>query len=115
MLAGNHRIISTIFLFFMVFYPHAATAEKFKSAEFLQWKRESQDFYIDANIGMAGLIAAQNDKKHADCLEDWYLKDKIESIDSILKLMRQYPDYHPRGVILGVLEKHCGAFAYTQQ
>lgn len=115
MLAGNRVCVSTILLIFLLFYPHDAHAEKFKGAEFLTWKRESQNFYIDANIGMAGLIAAQNDKKHADCLEDWYLKDKIESINSILKLMQQYPDYHPRGVILGVLEKHCGSFAYAKQ
>ncbi|MET1414385.1 hypothetical protein ABVF61_19085 [Roseibium sp. HPY-6] len=104
--------ISTILLIFMLFYPHATYAETFKSAEFLKWKRESQNFYIDANIGMAGLIAAQNDKKHAECLEGWYWDDKVKSIDFILKSMRDFPDYHPRGVILGVLEAQCGKFEY---
>ena len=98
-----------------MFYPHTAHAETFKSSEFLTWKRESQEFYINANVGMAGLIAAQNDKKHAECLEDWYWDDQEKSSKHILDVMRQYPEYHPRGVILAVLEKQCGKFDYINQ
>ena len=115
MFAGNRATLSTILLIFLVFYPHAVDAETFKSREFLTWKRESQDFYIDANIGMAGLLAAQNDETHANCLEDWYLSNKARSIETILVLMQQYPDYHPRGIIVGVLEKECGSFDYSKR
>lgn len=115
MITGNRRFISTIFLLFIMFYPQTAASENFKSAEFLQWKRESQDFYIDANIGMAGLIAVQNDKKHQTCIENWYLDDKPKTIESILSTMRKFPEFHPRGVILAMMEKQCGTFTYTNK
>ncbi len=56
----------------MMFYPHAADAETFKSAEFLTWEQKSQDLYIHTSVAMAGLISSKNDKKHMRCLEDWY-------------------------------------------
>lgn len=92
-----------------------AFAETFKSSEFLAWKQESQEFYIRTSVGMAGFIAAQNDKKHADCLESWYLEDEKKSNDFIFDVMGKYPEYHPRGVIVAVLEKQCGKFDYTNQ
>ena len=112
MIAGNRIRISTTLLIFMVFYPHAAHAETLKSAEFLTWKRPAQESYINTSIGMAGLIAAQNDKKHANCLENWYWDNQQKSTDFILKSMREYSAYHPRGVILAVLEAQCGKFDY---
>lgn len=102
-----------ILLFFMMIYPHASFAETFQSSEFLTWSQESKEFYIDVNVGMAGLLAAQNDDQHADCLEAWYWEDKQGSIDFILQSMRDFPAFHPRGVILAILEAQCGSFNYA--
>ena len=92
-----------------------AKAETFKSADFLKWKRESQRFYLDASIGMAGLIASFNDKESARCVEDWYFTDQAKAEDVILDAMKRFPDYHPRGVIVAVLQKACGDFKYTDR
>ena len=84
----------------------------FKSSEFLKWKRSSQEFYLDATIGMAGLIASQNDKEQGKCIDSWYIDDHAAAIDYILDTMRRAPDYHPRGVIAAVIEKKCGDLRY---
>jgi len=89
-----------------------ANAETFKSSEFLKWKQETQKFYIDTNIGMAGLIAAQNDSAIQKCTDDWYLSDKSKTIDEVLNAMKRFPEFHPRAVILAVVEKHCGSFTF---
>jgi hypothetical protein len=84
----------------------------FKNSEFLKWSEDNKSFYIRTSIGMAGLIAAQNDKKHADCLENWYFADMNDRNEFMYKYMRQYPNGHPRGIILAVLRKQCGSFRY---
>ena len=89
---------------------HAVHAESFKSADFLMWKRETQDFYIEASVGMASLIAAQNDNAQAKCIDDWYYADEPTANSFVLSVMSDNPTYHPRGIILGVLQKQCGSF-----
>ncbi len=90
----------------------SVNAETFKNSEFLKWNRETQEFYIDTSIGMAGLIAAQNDKVIQECADKWYLSDKPKTISDIISAMRKFPKFHPRAVILAVMEKHCGSFTF---
>lgn len=90
----------------------AEAGESFKASKFLTWERESQNFYIGTSVGMALLIAAQNDKAQASCLENWYYSDQVTKNNFILKTMERVPDYHPRGVILAVLEKQCKPLVY---
>lgn len=61
---------------------------------------------------MASLVAAQNDKAQATCIDDWYYGDEAAANRHIVSVMEQYPTYHPRGVILAVLRKKCGSFQY---
>lgn len=88
-------------------------AESFKSSEFISWQRDNQEYFIRISIGMAVLIADQNDKAQAACLSDWFGKDEAAAYNRILETMKRFPDYHPRGVILAVAEKQCGPFIYT--
>ncbi len=94
----------------LAFHPHALRAEIFKSSEFLTWKRDSQDFYIRTSVGMASLIAAQSNKTQATCIDDWYFGDEHAANTFIRDVMDKNPSYHPRGIILGVIQKHCGSF-----
>lgn len=87
----------------------------FKSSEFLDWSENNRSFYIRTSIGMAGLIAARNDSQHAKCLEEWYFSDEKAGEESIYQIMREYPDYHPRGIIVAVLKKQCGSFNYSER
>lgn len=102
-------IVSALFL---CSFPHPSHAETFTSADFLEWKESSQDFYIEASIGMAAVIATQTDKtkKHAPCIDSWYYPNEKGKNDFIRKVMKENPEYHPRGIILGILEKQCGEF-----
>jgi hypothetical protein len=90
-----------------------ATDNIFKSSEFLTWERSNQEFYIEASIGMASLVAAQNNKVQAKCIDDWYYNNKKASTDYILEIMRQNSAYHPRGVILATIEKKCQPLNYS--
>lgn len=106
---------ATILLFFLLFYPHNSVAETFQSSEFLTWSQESQEFYIRTSVGMAGLVAGQNDRTHADCIDDWYYDDQTQSNGFILEMMATHSEFHPRGVILAVLEAQCGEFDYINR
>ena len=102
-------------------YPQASASQQplepdiFKSSEFLTWQRSSQKFYLDASIGMASLIIEQNDKDKAACLERWYLDGNNDALEFILGKMRDFPDYHPRGIIAAVIENKCGSMTFTDQ
>ena len=87
-------------------------ADVFTSGEFLTWKESSQDFYIEASVGMAGAIATQTDedKKQAKCISDWYYPNETKSNNFIRSVMHENSGYHPRAIILGILEKQCGKF-----
>lgn len=83
-------------------------AETFTSAQFLEWPRKSQSSYFRTSIGMAGFIVSMRDKPKARCLENWYFSDAAAAEDTILATMRRFPEFHPRGVIVAVLQKQCG-------
>lgn len=85
----------------------------FKSSEFLTWERNSQEFYIDTTIGMAGLIASQNDQAKGQCIDEWYFQRQSDATDFILDVMRDYPNYHPRGTIAAIIEKQCGSLTFN--
>ena len=110
MSSSNMRLIASICFVFTVFLPQISHAEIFKSSDFLAWKSNSQDFYIEASVGMASLIAAQSDKTQATCIDDWYYEDENAANTFIRDVMSNNPSYHPRGIILGVIQKHCGSF-----
>ena len=92
--------------------PLKAADNTFSSKEFLGWDRQQQDFYIKVSVGMAALIAVPNDKKQADCIDKWYYPAQDQRNDFILGVMRDNPEYHPHGVLIGVLQKNCGEFKY---
>ncbi len=80
----------------------------FQSVQFLEWKTLNQDAYIETSVGMASLIASQSDKTQAKCIDDWYYDAEARANDAVRNVMRANPQFHPRGVILAVVQKRCG-------
>ncbi|MEM6942834.1 MAG: hypothetical protein AAF565_03680 [Pseudomonadota bacterium] len=88
--------------------PAPVQASTFTAEEFLAWAPQNRAFYIEASIGMASLIAGQTDPALGRCIDDWYYGNEADGTASILDVMRQNPDYHPRGIVLAVLQNRCG-------
>lgn len=86
--------------------------EAFKSSEFLTYSADHQRGYISTSAMMAGLIAAQNDRKQAMCVDDWVALHRSEGYSPVIDAMKKYPDDHPTGLVLAVLQKACGSFKY---
>lgn len=106
-------VISAIFIATMLpIYPQVSRAESFTSDEFLTWNRQNQGFYFRTSIGMAGLIAGFNNKEQGHCIDRWYFNDTGNAEAKLLDAMRRFPSYHPRGVIVAVLQKACGKLRY---
>lgn len=105
---GNIARVLVSILAVLAVAPSSVDAQSFTSRTFLSWKTDSQDFYIEASVGMASLIAAQQDKTQGDCIDDWYFGDEAEANGAVRSAMEQYPEYHPRGIILAVLQRECG-------
>lgn len=92
-------------------YPQLSVAETFKSSDVLAWPKESQDSYMRTSLAMLGIIASQITNNVAECVDDWYFKDRStqrQRHETILSVMRRHPDYHPQAVILAVIQKRCG-------
>jgi len=93
--------------------PQTSRAENFTSGKFLKYSADGQKSFIEISITMAGAIAAQTKPNLARCLDNWYFADQAvqsQRIDHILATMREFPEYHPSGVVLAVLQKACGPF-----
>lgn len=106
---------ASLLLLMAVMAKPVQAGETFTSAEFLKWKLANQEAYLRTNIGMAVLVAEQNEKKHAACIQEWYTVDERRARDYILMVMRKYPDHHPRGVIAAVIIQQCGNFNYVER
>lgn len=108
------KITCFVMAFALIFlaFPQESKADSFTSAEFLTWKESSQEFYIEASVGMAAFIAAQIDgsDQQASCISQWYYPAEKEKNQFIRKTMRENSTFHPRAIVLGVLEKQCGEF-----
>lgn len=88
-------------------------AENKAAASFAGWNVGAQDAYIQACIGMAGVVATQTRKEMATCIDRWYFiseEAKAKRNDEIRSLIQEYPGNHPAGVIAAVLIKACGPF-----
>ena len=113
MLKAFHSKFATVLALFVGLYPQTSAAENFTSEKLLAYEKEAQKNFIEISITMAATVATQANPKVARCINDWYFKDKPrqpQRNEHIVSVMRQYPGYHPSGVILAVLQKACGSF-----
>ncbi len=112
MMTGKHLTIAIAAMAIALFHPQESLAQGFTGEQFLKWERKAQDYYFRTAIGMAGLIARQNIKQQGRCIDNWYFKNSEKAGDEILQIIKKFREYHPRGVILAVLEKKCGTLIY---
>ena len=94
----------------LVLFPQKTEADGFDGAALLKWSPDNQKFYFQTSVSMAGVIVAQNDQAVARCLDEWGERQHERRYEAILKAIREYPTYHPQGVILALLRKACGTF-----
>lgn len=93
----------------------AAVAEEgFKSSKFLTYPADSQKSYIGTAVVAATVIASLNAPTQAKCMDDWVAKNRDEGYQPVLEAMRKYPDDHPMGMVLAVLQKACGSLKYAK-
>ena len=93
----------------------AGAEEGFKSSKFLTHSAESQKGYIGASVMMAGVIASKNAPEQARCIDGWASSNDPSGFPTVIEAMRKYPDYHPSGIILAVLQKACGSFEFVRK
>lgn len=95
-------------------YPQTSWADGFTSADLLKLKIDVQNSYFNTSVGMAGVIASQNRREAARCIDDWYFSNKTVQAarnDHIRSVMRKFPGYDPQATILAVIRKACGTLA----
>lgn len=88
--------------------------EAFKSSKFLTYPADAQANYISTSAVAAASIAALNSQQQGKCLGEWVTKHRGGGYQPVLDAMRKYPDDHPTGLILAVLQKECGTFKYVK-
>jgi hypothetical protein len=92
----------------------AVADEGFKSSKFLSYPAESQTSYIDTAVVAATVVVSLNSAAQAKCLGAWVSKHRGGSFAPVIEVMRKYPDDHPMGLIIAVLQKDCGEFKYAR-
>lgn len=91
----------------------AVADDGFKSSKFLTYPAESQRSYISSSVLMAGLISGQNSDVQSKCIGDWSEKHIVAGYPPVVEAMQRFPEHHPTGVILAVLQKACGKLKYN--
>ncbi len=110
------KVSGKAFLAACLFHPQLSMAEEFTSADVLAWEESAQNSLFLTSIGMIGIVATQT-KRHdqiVSCINEWYWNDgevDNQKNDDIRAAMQRFPDYHPQGIILAVVEKACGNFS----
>lgn len=100
-------------MMYTAIYPQKLSAEGFTGADFGNWSETSKDGYIQASIMMAGVIGAQTQPEISRCIDAWYFQtedSKSKQNAVIRQTISTYPNYHPSGVILAIVQEACGAF-----
>jgi len=105
----SRRFAIAAALVFMGF-PQVSTAGEFTANQLLQTSETTQNNYFQVSVTMAAVISAQNKPEQARCINEWYFKNIDTQNLYIRELMQEYRNFHPSGVILGILEKTCGEF-----
>jgi hypothetical protein len=109
----SRKVIAIASLSTIVCGGAAVADDKFKSAEFLRWAPDSQKSYIVTSVVMAGVIAGQNKPDQSKCIGQWMTDNEGAGFPSVKDAMARFPDHHPTGVIVAVLEKVCGSVKYA--
>jgi len=63
---------------------------------------------------MAGVVATQNRREAARCINEWYFFDRATAKkrnDHIRRVMADNPSYHPQATLLAIIQKACGPLA----
>lgn len=108
MLTAKQGLIAISLTALALVYPQLSSAETFTSKEFLTWKPEHRIAYFRNSISMTGVIATQFDSGKARCIDEWHARQDRAGHPILLEAARTYPDYHPQGIVLWVLQKECG-------
>ncbi|WP_439543306.1 hypothetical protein [Hyphomicrobium sp.] len=93
----------------------AVADDGFKSSKFLTYPAESQSSYIGTAVMMAGVIASKNVPEQARCIDKWAATHIASGYQPVIEAMQNFPEYHPTGVIIAVLQKSCGSFDYAKR
>ena len=91
-----------------------AAEEAFKSSKFLTYSAEQQKGYIGTAAVAATVIASLNSQTQSKCLGEWVTQHSAGGYQTVLDAMKKYPDDHPMGLIMSVLQRDCGPFKYSQ-
>ena len=87
--------------------------EAFKSSKFLTYPADSQKSYIATSVLMAVAIAGDNNPEQNRCLKRWLTENDGIGFPTVKAAMDRFPEHHPTGVIVAVLEKECGPFKFV--
>jgi len=91
----------------------SAADDKFRSAEFLKWSDAERKSYIATSVLMAVVIAGDNNPEQNKCIKRWLADNDGAGFPTVKAAMARFPEHHPTGVVVAVLEKACGSFKYV--
>jgi len=89
--------------------PQTSYAEKFNSADVLEWSEEAQDSFFQTSVTMIGIVATQTGEHGhiAECIDGWYGggdESQPKRSARIRDVMQGLPEYHPQAVVLAVIK-----------
>jgi hypothetical protein len=110
----SRKVIAIASLSTIVCSGVAVADDGFKSSKFLTYPVDTRSNYIIATAVSAASIAALNSQAQGKCLGDWVSRYRASGFPTVIEAMQKYPDDHPSGITLAVLQKECGSFKYIK-
>lgn len=72
--------------------------EAFKSSKFLTYSAEQQKNYINISMVIVSLVASQNSRSYADCLNNWSAKNVESGYQPVIEAIKDFPTTTPPGL-----------------
>ena len=111
----NYLHLAALILTITITQPiYAETQEPvniFTGSEFLTWDQANQELYLRTSFGIAAFVVNQYSPDQGKCLNDWFANNEQAAYTRFIDTMKRFPEYHPRGTIIAVMEKQCGKFS----
>jgi hypothetical protein len=93
----------------------SAHADSVKNSEFVKLSEAQQHWYYYGTFMGIGHMVSFEDEQKAKCIWLWMTIEPEKKKELLLSTMKQYPDHTPTSIIIGLLQRDCGAIVPTKK
>lgn len=86
-----------------------ANAESYTNSQLLGFSESQRDWFYTGAFMSIGHMASIKDQAKGECVWSWYFNNRDLRVPQIETAMNKYPDHSPTAILIGMVQKECGA------